>query len=199
MLSTDRIIVVEGVHDRDAVAKVADATVIQTDGFRIFKDKELKETLRELARRRGVIILTDSDRAGFKIRKYVEDIIGPEYVSHAYIPDVYGKERRKSQPSKEGKLGVEGMSGQVIMQALMQTGAVDSGRQNMRFLTKTDFYEAGLSGGDGSARKRDLLKQKLGLPRRLSPNRLLDVLNIMLDRQQFEQIIKELAEDEKNV
>lgn len=199
MLKTDKIIVVEGTHDRDAVSQVADAAIIQTDGFRIFKNKELAGMLKELARRRGIILLTDSDRAGFAIRKHLEDAIGKEYVSHAYVPDIYGREKRKRRPSKEGKIGVEGMSRDVILQALQRAGAEETAHTEKKFLTKADFYAAGLSGGPESSLKRAKIKEKLNLPQNLSANRLIDVLNIILDKKQFEQLIEELTEGEDNV
>ena len=183
MIKVDEIIVVEGKYDRQALLRVVDGVIIETGGFRIFKDKELIEALKSLAQSHGLIILTDSDAAGFVIRNKIHGVIGKKYIKDAYIPDVPGKERRKDAPSKEGLLGVEGMPEEVILQALTRAGVktqtTDEQPKNRIKYTKTDMYRLGLSGRENSAEKRRELAKKLSLPAHLSANRLLELLNII--------------------
>jgi len=189
MKSVAEIIVVEGRYDKNTVAQAVDATIIETSGFRIFSDKEKLALLRKLAEKRGLIIFTDSDKAGFFIRGRLRGILGEENVKHAYIPDVNGRERRKHAASKEGKLGVEGMDASVIVNALERAGATftDEPRRagSSSRITKADLFEAGLSGGACSAIKRREFLRSLGLPERLSANGLLEVLNILYTRDDF--------------
>lgn len=179
MLRVREVIVVEGRYDRNTLSQVVDALIIQTDGFGVFKDAEKRALLRTLARERGVIVMTDSDGAGFVIRGFLRGCIEPEYVKNAYIPDVYGKEKRKSSPSKEGKLGVEGMSPEIIIEALRRAGATfeRSEETTGRSITKAQLYALGLTGRPDSAQKRREVQKSLGLPERLSTNALLEVLN----------------------
>ena len=183
------VIVVEGRYDKNTVAQVVNATIIETSGFRVFSDKEKLALLRKLAAKRGLIILTDSDSAGFFIRGRLKGIFGDLNIKQAYIPDVCGFERRKSSPSKEGKIGVEGMDPDVIISALERAGATfEDGFENETTeppITKTDLFITGLSGGKDSLKKRTLLKKRLQLPNRLSANGLLDVLNILYTREEF--------------
>ena len=183
------IIVVEGRYDKHAVLSAVDGIVIETSGYGIFSDGEKISLLRKLAEKRGLIILTDSDSAGFLIRGHLKGMLDGTAVKHAYIPDIHGRERRKRAPSKEGKLGVEGMSRDVILGALVRAGATfsDTGAPVERNepITKTDLYLAGLSGTDGSAERRAALLARLGLPERLTANGLLDVLNALYTREEF--------------
>jgi ribonuclease M5 len=183
------VIIVEGRYDKNAVSQVVDATVIETSGFGVFSDKEKLALLRMLAEKRGLIILTDSDKAGFFIRGRLRGMLGGASVKHAYIPDVAGREKRKTSSSKEGKLGVEGMPPEVILEALERAGATfeDEPAESRRPvpITKADMYSAGLSGGPGSAQKRRGLLTRLGLPERLTANGLLEVLNILYTRDEF--------------
>ena len=183
------VIIVEGRYDKNTVLQALDATVIEVSGFQIFSDKEKIGLLRTLADKRGLIILTDSDRAGFFIRGRLKGMLEGANVKHAYIPDVLGRERRKSKPSKEGKLGVEGMSAQVIISALRQAGAEfenESKRSTpAELISKTDLFEIGLSGGPNSANKRREFLKRLNLPKRLSSNSLIDVLNALYTRDEF--------------
>jgi ribonuclease M5 len=183
------IIVVEGRYDKSAVLGAVDGVVIETSGYGIFTDDEKIRLLRTLAEKRGLIILTDSDGAGFLIRSHLKGMLGGVNLKHAYIPDIPGREKRKRIASKEGKLGVEGMSRDVILDALVRAGATfaeetEAGNGGEP-ITKTDFYLAGLSGTEGSAERRAALLLKLGLPERLTANGLLDVLNALYTKEEF--------------
>lgn len=182
------VIVVEGRYDKNTLSQVVDAVIIETGGFGIFNDSQKRNLLKKLAESRGLIIMTDSDAAGFMIRNHLKGCIAPELIKHAYIPDIYGKERRKSAPSREGKLGVEGMSPQVILETLSRAGATFQGpehREDQSRISKADLYRKGLSGGENSAALRKELMKKLELPERLSAQGLLDVLNAIMSREEF--------------
>lgn len=182
------VIVVEGRYDKNTLSQVVDAVIIETGGFGIFNDREKRSLLKKLAESRGLIIMTDSDAAGFMIRNHLKGCIAPELVKHAYIPDVYGKERRKSAPSREGKLGVEGIKPQVILEALKRAGATfESGRSaaDKARISKADLYKKGLSGGENSAALRKKLLKMLELPEHLTAQGLLDVLNATMSREDF--------------
>ena len=182
------VIVVEGRYDKNALSQVVDAVIIETSGFGIFNDAEKRKLLQTMAEARGLIVLTDSDGAGFVIRNYIKGCVDPKLVKHAYIPDIYGKERRKSVPSREGKLGVEGMKPQVLLDALIRAGATFDDEENKKTaprISKADMYARGLSGREGSAEKRAQLIKQLGLPERLTADGLLDVLNATMSREEF--------------
>ena len=180
-------IVVEGRYDKAAVAAVADTLILETAGFGVFKDAERLALLRRLAEQRGLIVLTDSDGAGFVIRSYLKGAIPRGQVKHAYIPDVTGKERRKRAPGKEGKLGVEGMPPEVLLEALRRAGATldDVSQDAGGRITKADLYALGLSGRPDSAQRRKELLQRLELPEKLSPNAMLDVLNVIVSKEEL--------------
>ena len=181
-------IVVEGKYDAIRLRSVVNATIVETNGFGIFKQPETMELLRQLAEKQGLIVLTDSDAAGFIIRDRISGALPTEQVRHAYVPEIYGKERRKRAPSKEGLLGVEGIDGERILRALLQAGATVEDvlpTQNVSYLTKARLYEDGWSGGKGSARLREALLCELGLPRRLSANRLIEVVNALLPEEEY--------------
>lgn len=188
MLTVREVIVVEGRYDKNTLLQAVDCTVIETSGFGIFNDREKTALIRRLAQSRGIIVLTDSDSAGFLIRNRIRGTVGGN-IKHAYIPDIYGKERRKSSPSKEGKLGVEGMRPEVIIEALRRAGATFSGEgdipEKRREITKADFYTLGLTGGEGSREKRLKLLKKLDLPSRMTSNALLEAVNILYSRDEF--------------
>lgn len=193
MIHVSEVIVVEGRYDKNTLSQIIDGTIIETGGFGIFSDKEKLALFRRLAETRGLVVLTDSDGAGFVIRNYLKGAIDPKYVKHAYIPDVLGKEKRKSSPSKEGKLGVEGMSREIIISALTRAGvavgeAIDANKTEP--ISKTDLFELGLSGGKGSCEKRQELMKKLRLPSKLSPNAMLDVLNELMTRDELFKLLK---------
>ena len=188
MHSVREVIVVEGRYDKNTLSQVVDAVIIETSGFGIFNDAEKRKLLQTMAEARGLIVLTDSDGAGFVIRNYIKGCVDPKLVKHAYIPDVYGKERRKSAPSREGKLGVEGMKPQVLLDALIRAGATFDDEENKKSaprISKADMYARGLSGREGSAEKRTQLIRQLGLLERLTADGLLDVLNATMSREEF--------------
>ncbi len=182
------VIVVEGRYDKNALSQVVDATILETKGFGIFKDKAMAAFLRRLAAERGLILLTDSDGAGFVIRSHLRGILPPEQVKHAYIPDIHGKERRKRQPGKEGKMGVEGMPPAVLLQALERAGATfedtETTKRSGPPITKADLMACGLAGPGSVARRGTLLKQ-LDLPEHLTANGLLEALNLLYSRETF--------------
>ena len=188
MHSVKEVIVVEGRYDKNTLSQIVDAVIIETSGFGIFNDAQKQKLLRTMAQARGLVVLTDSDGAGFVIRNFIKGCVDPACVKHAYIPDVYGKERRKAAPSKEGKLGVEGMRPQVLLDALIRAGATVDARpaaESAARITKADMYKCGLSGGTGSREKREALIKRLDLPEKLSADALLDVLNAIMTREEF--------------
>ena len=188
MIRIREAIIVEGRYDKNTLAQIVDAPILETSGFGIFHDSQRLALLRRLAETRGIIVLTDSDGAGFVIRNYLRGAIDPAQVKHAYIPDVAGKERRKRTASKEGKLGVEGMRPEVLLEALRRAGATLCGEEPARRaggITKATLYELGLSGGPGSAEKRRALLKELDLPEKLSANALLDVLNALYTSEEL--------------
>lgn len=183
----EEVIVVEGRYDRNMLLQVVDATVVETGGFSVFNDREKLSFLRKLAQKRGLILLTDSDGAGFVIRNYLKGAIPKEQVKQAYIPDIPGKERRKRKAGKEGKLGVEGMTPEILLQALRRGGATFAGEATPAAaapITKGDLLDRGLI-GPGSAQKRQLLLKKLDLPEHLTPNAMLETLNLLMSREEF--------------
>ena len=180
-------IVVEGRYDKNTLSQLVDTVILETSGFGIFKDREKLALLRRIAAARGIILLTDSDGAGFVIRNYLKGALPKEQVKHAYIPDLPGKEKRKRQPGKEGKLGVEGMSRSILEKALRQAGSTvldeEAASRLPPPLTKADLYACGLTGGEGSREKRQRLLRELELPEHLSPNAMLPVLSALYDRE----------------
>ena len=181
------VIVVEGRYDKNALSQVVDATIITLGGFAVFNDREKLAFLRKLAQKRGLILLTDSDGAGFVIRNYLKGAIPTEQVKQAYIPDIPGKERRKRKAGKEGKLGVEGMTPEILLQALRRGGATFVGEATPSAavpITKADLLDRGLI-GPGSTQKRQQLLKNLELPEHLTPNALLETLNLLMSREEF--------------
>ena len=184
------VIVVEGRYDKNTLLQAVDAAVIETGGFAVFNDREKTAYLRRLAQTRGLILLTDPDGAGFVIRDYLKGVLPPDRLKQAYVPDVYGRERRKKKGGKQGKLGVEGMSPAVLVEALRRAGATfEDGPAAPRRtgLTKADLLEKGLI-GPGSAARRAALQQRLGLPARLTANGLLEALDLLLTRAEFDAL-----------
>jgi len=190
-------IVVEGRYDKNTLSQIVDAPILETAGFGIFKDKNQLRLLRRIAQDGGLIGLTDSDGAGFVIRNHLKSVIPRQYLKHAYIPDIYGKERRKSAPGKEGKLGVEGMPPEVILEALRRAGATVESETNTRSdkITKQDMMALGLSGGMDSSAKRSALMMKLDLPEHMSANALLQALNLLMDLDELEKIVMTLEQN----
>lgn len=198
MIKIKQAVIVEGKYDKIKLSGIIDAPIIQTDGFGIFKDKELQQLIRMLAEKRGILVLTDSDSAGFKIRSFIGSTVDPKTVKHAYIPDIFGKEKRKTEPSKEGKLGVEGVSQEIIMQALANAGVLyENSAEPERPITKTDLYNAGLTGGENSSEKRAALLRYYALPSRLSANSLVKVLNCITTYDRFIQDLTEIEREWK--
>ena len=193
MLRIREAIVVEGRYDKNTLSQLVDTLILETNGFGIFNEPERMELLKKAAEKRGLIVLTDSDGAGFVIRNRIKSCVPKERVKHAYIPDVYGKEKRKRKPGKEGKLGVEGMPPQVIEQVLRRAGATvlgeDAPKSNAMPLTKADLFAAGLTGGTDSARRRLELLKRLELPEHMSANALLAVLNGCYDAQEARELL----------
>ncbi len=190
MIKIKQAIVVEGRYDKIRLSSLVDAVIVTTDGFGIFKDEEKKSLIRYLAKTTGIIILTDSDGAGFKIRSHLRSIVREGDIINVYIPDILGKERRKQQPSKAGTLGVEGMSTQVLLEAFSKAGVIaDTAEKTGAPITKADLMEYGLIGGDNSAEMRAALQKRLGLPQLLSANMLVEMLNVMFSRDEFFELI----------
>lgn len=194
MTRVKEVIIVEGRYDVNTLSQVVDATIVETSGFGIFKDRDKQEMLRTLARRRGLIIFTDSDGAGFVIRGFLNGIVEPRYIKNAYIPDIPGKEKRKSSPSKEGKLGVEGMTPDIIIEALRKAGATLDDCEAPVYssgITKADLYSLGLIGRDNSAARRRALQKELALPEHMSSNSLIKVLNIISSREELAHLLSQ--------
>lgn len=195
MVKIQQAIVVEGRYDKNTLSQIVDAPILQTDGFGIMKNKEQLALLRRVAKVRGLIVFTDSDGAGFVIRNFLKSAIEPKYLLHAYIPDIPGKEKRKSAPGKEGKLGVEGMTPQVIVDCLRRAGATVLGEEEKTAssrITKQDLMELGLSGGANSSALRQKLLKKLEFPAHMSANAMLQALNVLYTPEQLKEIYKEL-------
>ena len=194
MIKIREAIVVEGRYDKNTLSQIVDAPILETSGFGIFKDKKQMELLRRVAEKRGLIVFTDADGAGFVIRNHIKSAIPGKYLKHAYTPDIMGKERRKTAPGKEGKLGVEGMPPEVILEALRRAGATIEG-ENLPVpnqITKQDLVALGLSGGAYSAEKRLKLLKKLDLPEHMSANAMVQALNLLFSKEEVIQIFKSL-------
>ena len=194
MLKIKEAIVVEGRYDKNTLSQIVDAPILETSGFGIFKDREQMSFLRQVAERRGLIVFTDSDGAGFVIRNHIKSAIPSKYLKHAYIPDVYGKEKRKAAPGKEGKLGVEGLPPEILLDALRRAGATIEGQDSpgKKGITKQDLMARGLSGGANAVAKRQLLLKKLGLPERMSANAMLQALNLLCTPEELDLILESL-------
>lgn len=194
MVKIKEAIVVEGRYDKNTLSQIVDAPIFETRGFGIFKDKAQMALLRQIAQRRGLIVFTDADGAGFVIRNHLKSAIPAQYLKHAYTPDIFGKERRKSAPGKEGKLGVEGMRPEIILDALRKAGATFEGENSapVHQITKQDLMELGLSGGADASAKRLALLKKLDLPQHMSANAMLQALNLLYDIQELKKIMIEL-------
>lgn len=195
MVKITEAIVVEGKYDKNTLSQIVDAPIIQTDGFHVLKDKQLLEFLRAVAKKRGLIVFTDSDGAGFVIRNYLKGAIPSHQLKHAYIPDIPGKERRKDTPGKEGKIGVEGMTPEIILNALRNAGATiegESQRENTTPITKLDMIFMGLSGSPDSKAKRKALQKMLQLPEHMSSNALRQALNLLYSKEQIYRLVDTL-------
>ena len=194
MIRIREAIVVEGRYDKNTLSQIVDAPILETSGFGIFKEKQQMKLLRQVAEKRGLIVFTDSDGAGFVIRNHIKSAIDGKYLKHAYIPDIPGKERRKSAPGKEGKLGVEGMTPQIILNALRRAGATIDGEAvtTLSRITKQDMMELGLSGGKDSSSLRGMLLRKLDLPEHMSANAMLQALNLLYSKEEISRLVMDL-------
>ena len=194
MVRIREAIVVEGRYDKNTLSQIVDAPILETSGFGIFKDKKQMALLRQVAEKRGLIVFTDADGAGFVIRNHIKSAIPAKYLKHAYTPDIFGKERRKAAPGKEGKLGVEGMTRDVILQALRRAGATIEGEEAPQSaqITKQDLMALGLSGGANASEKRLALMKKLNLPEHMSANALLQALNLLYTLEELTAVMETL-------
>ena len=198
MVKIQEAIVVEGRYDKNTLSQIVDAPIFQTNGFSIHKDKAQLSLLRRVAEIRGLIVLTDSDGAGFVIRNFLKGAIPAHQLKHAYVPDIYGKERRKTAPGKEGKLGVEGMSPEIILESLRKAGATILGEDALKTneITKQDFVDLGLSGGANSSFLRRKLLTELKLPEHMSANAMLQALNLLYSKENLEEMLKQLEKQD---
>lgn len=192
MIKIDKVIIVEGRYDKIKLSSMIDGIIIETEGFGIFKDKDKQKLIRKLAETKGIAILTDSDSAGFVIRNFITSIVPKEYITNVYIPDIYGKEKRKDSPSKEGKLGVEGISAEILKEAFKKAGiGVSQSETNERKkITLNDFFDDGLTGDTQSKRKRTDLLKKLDLPERMSTKAMLDILNTFITYDEYKKLVE---------
>ena len=192
MVKIKEAILVEGRYDKNTLSQIVDAPILETSGFGIFKDRQQMDLLRRIAETRGLIVFTDSDGAGFVIRNHIKSAIPGKYLKHAYIPDILGKERRKAAPGKEGKLGVEGMKPEVILEALRRAGATIEGEEApaSHQITKQDLMELGLSGGKDASSRRLALLKKLNLPEHMSPNAMLQALNLLYSLEELTDLME---------
>lgn len=185
MIHLDKAVIVEGKYDKIQLSSFIDAEIITTDGFGIFKNREKAELIRKAANKRGIIIMTDSDGAGFLIRSHLSGIVPPNKITNVFIPQIKGTERRKTAASAEGFLGVEGLCEQIITDALKKAGVIFSRERRGEPVTKADLYELGLVGGADSRKRRELLEQRLDLPHGMSSSQLLTAINCIYDRSEF--------------
>lgn len=194
MIKIKEAVICEGKYDKIKLKSIIDAVIIETDGFSVFTDREKQALIKKLAAATGVVVITDSDSAGFKIRHFIGGMLPKEQVKHVYIPEIFGKEKRKLKYSCEGMLGVEGVPKKVILKSL-ETAGITCGESIApgRKVTKADFYDDGLTGGGGSAEKRRLLLQKLGLPSKISANALIDILNATVPYEEYKRLAREIA------
>lgn len=196
MIKIKEAVIVEGKYDKINLSSIIDAPIITTDGFSIFKDKEKQNFIRALAEKRGIIILTDSDSAGLMIRSFLGGSIKKENIKHVFIPELKGKEKRKSEYSAEGLLGVEGVNKDVIIKALRRAGVIgDEEEETTEKIKKIDLYEDGFFGKDNCTEKRMLLLKKASLPSKLSTNMLLEMLNVFMTYDEYKLLVKEIEEE----
>ena len=196
MLKIREAIIVEGRYDKIKLSGIVDAPIICTNGFRVFSDKEKQSLIRQIAETRGIIVLTDSDSAGFVIRNFLRGVVDKSKIKHCYIPQLEGKEKRKAQPGKEGLLGVEGVSDEVIVEALKKCGATIDGEQRSQRneITKADLYALGLTGKENSAELRKKLLTKLNMPLYMTTNAMLAALNCLYSFGELKEIVKIISD-----
>lgn len=194
MIKINEAVIVEGRYDKIRLSGVIDAVIIETEGFGIFKNREKQRLIKFLAEKKGIVILTDSDSAGFKIRSFIKSITKSENIKNAYIPDVYGKEKRKTEASKEGKIGVEGMDTETLLTALKRAGVCceQNEKSGSREITHTDFFLDKISGGENSAARRKALALSLDLPERISSSALLKIINSYMTYDEYKEAVAKL-------
>ena len=191
MIKVDQIVIVEGKYDKIKLSSIIDGIIIETEGFGLFKDKEKQKLIRKLAEKKGVVILTDSDSAGFVIRNFITSIVPNEYITNVYIPDIFGKEKRKESCSKEGKLGVEGVPAAIIAEAFAKAGigAEPSEEKRIKEITLNDFYDDKLTGSPDSKERRKKLLRQLDLPERMSTKAMLEIFNLFLTYDEYKKLV----------
>ena len=194
MIKLDKAVIVEGKYDKIKLSNFIDAVIIETDGFRIFSDKEKRSFIKQLAKNKGIIIMTDGDSAGFRIRNFIRNIAADGEVINVYVPDVFGKEKRKTEPSKEGKLGVEGLSEEIITEALEKAGVfgVKTESSDKRIVTTADLFEDGLTGSENSGEKKLKLLKKLSLPSKMSNSQLLKLINTFMSYEDYKNAVSQI-------
>ena len=192
MIHIEQAIIVEGKYDKIKLSSLFDAVIIVVNGFGIYKDKEKLLLIKKYAETKGIIILTDSDTSGFKIRNYLKSAVPKDKITNVYIPDIFGKEKRKREPSKEGKLGVEGMEKDILVDAFKKAGVIFSDKKPTQKITKMDLYDDGFIGGTNSSEKRATLLKLYDLPERLTTNGIIDILNTMTTFEDYKEKVKEI-------
>lgn len=200
MIELQQAVIVEGKYDKIKLESVLNGIILTTDGFGVFKDKEKQRLIRRLARERGIVVLTDSDSAGFVIRSFLSGMVDPAQITHVYIPDIFGKEKRKAAPSKEGKLGVEGIDTARLLESFRKAGILCTEKETpaepIRQVTKTDLFLDGFSGQSNSAAHRKALLKALDLPERLSANAMLKILNAFMTYNEYKSAAKKVQESD---
>ncbi len=196
MIKLDKAIIVEGKYDKIRLSNFIDALIIETDGFRIFSDSEKRALIKRLAKEKGIIVITDSDAAGFRIRNFIKNIASDGEVINVYIPDIFGKEKRKTQASKEGKLGVEGISDEIIKDAMVKAGVTHSlsEKTDRRTVKVSDLYDDGFTGSNNAKEHRYALLRYLGLPSRLSNSQLLKLINTFMTYEDYKKAVNEISD-----
>ena len=194
-LRISQAVIVEGKYDKIKLSSILDAVIITTDGFRIFTDKETEDLIRRFASSAGIVILTDSDAAGFRIRSHIKGICPEGKITNIYIPDIYGKEQRKTEPSKEGKLGVEGMDAELLRRLFTEAGLLGDDNAQREPLTMLDMFDLGLSGSKGSAELRREVARRLSLPERMTTKALLDAANTLYGRERFTALVSGIRKE----
>ena len=196
MIKLDKPVIVEGKYDKIRLSVFIDAVIIETDGFRIFSNKEKRAFIRNMAKNKGIIVMTDSDSAGFRIRNFIRNIASDGEVINVYMPDVFGKEKRKAEPSKEGKLGVEGLSEEIITEALTKAGVFHTQTENVnrRQVTVTDLFEDGFTGSDNSGERKKKLLESLSLPSKMSNSQLLKLINTFMSYEDYKNAVLRISD-----
>lgn len=197
MIKINEAVIVEGKYDKIKLSGILDTVIIETDGFGVFKDKEKQRLIRFLAENRGIIIMTDSDSAGFKIRSFLNGMTDVKNIKNVFIPDVYGKEKRKTEMSREGKIGVEGLKTEMILSALQKAGVfcTENDRPSGREVTRTDFFDDGVSGRENSSELRAALAKELRLPERISASSLLKIINNCMTYDEYKTALEKVRKN----